>query len=965
MKIAVQSFNGVAPKIAPRYLPDGAAQVALDVEAFGQSLKPLRGLGRLDTPMTLTTPPGFLQTIYRFDPDETPRVGDHQYWLRWTTEVDICRSQIAGDTAEWLFYTGQTYPRATYKSIALAPPGPYPTETLRLGVPAPLAPLQGTVAPPTYCEVDGQRDDSRTTEASCTAASYCKLGQVLNSDLTKEQCLAAAGVWFGQGTWIQGVKVTAAQVTLTKDMLAQVTAAYGLQVSTNGGANWSTARPAGAGGPAVTLTPTHIDQMTSRYGLKISVDGGVTWASKNFTGAIDRAATLTLDSTEIYQFPYQPTLTVTVTGTAPNNGTAVISGATLTSAQAVAAALNAAGSGTLVTAEVVGSGVRVSTIAVGAGSSLRLQWASNAWRTATGTVLTTALNTLKATIDATVLNGVAVATAVINANNTVSCTAKTAGASVKLIVKWGDSESQSLTATGTSVSPDTFAAALTALPFTTTGVFTGVTATPSGDSVVVTSRATGKDVALKVRWSDAVADMLSAVGTTGDMGQKETRVYTYTWVFKEAEFEWESAPWSQDTMPAFEVYPGGSVTLTGFEPFTALANRDGGGWGPRRGTYHQRLYRAVNGVYLFVADLPKNATTYTDTLDADELGEEMPSTLWTPPKKDLKGLINLPNGMMAGFVGREIFFCEPYRPFAWPDTYSQVVDYPIVGLGRMDTTLAVLTEGSPYFIQGSAPDVLVVVKSDIEQACVSKRSIVSMGGAVFYASPDGLMMLSSSGSDILTKDLLDRDDWQAFNPSTIHAYGHDSRYIAFYTDRATGAIRGFMIDLKSKQFVMHTLQARCGYADLRTDTLYLQTLTGEIRKWGTGGYVTSAKWRSKIFSQPQMTGFACAQLEAAALPSLTLKNSDGSSSTQTYPAYPQTMTIYADGAEFHTQTITESDYYASTKAKLLSRRNPFRLPPLVNAKGSFYGREWEIEIDVKAEVFNVALAQSMSEIAGT
>ncbi len=116
----------------------------------------------------------------------------------------------------------------------------------------------------------------------------------------------------------------------------------------------------------------------------------------------------------------------------------------------------------------------------------------------------------------------------------------------------------------------------------------------------------------------------------------------------------------------------------------------------------------------------------------------------------MKGLINLPNGIMAGFEGRDVYFCEPYRPYAWPAAYQQTVDYPVVGLGRLDTSLVVLTKGAPYLISGSAPGYMTVVKADLEQACVSKRSIVSMGSAVFYASPDGLVALAASGSRVLT-----------------------------------------------------------------------------------------------------------------------------------------------------------------------------------------------------------------------
>lgn len=109
-----------------------------------------------------------------------------------------------------------------------------------------------------------------------------------------------------------------------------------------------------------------------------------------------------------------------------------------------------------------------------------------------------------------------------------------------------------------------------------------------------------------------------------------------------------------------------------------------------------------------------NDVDYLDSKKAAELGEPCPKHhLESPPERMvphpttgverlqyLNGIINLPNGMVAGFLGRDIYFCEPYRPFAWPENYIQTIDDPVVGLGRMDTTLAVLTTGNPYFIQG-------------------------------------------------------------------------------------------------------------------------------------------------------------------------------------------------------------------------------------------------------------------------
>jgi hypothetical protein len=262
-----------------------------------------------------------------------------------------------------------------------------------------------------------------------------------------------------------------------------------------------------------------------------------------------------------------------------------------------------------------------------------------------------------------------------------------------------------------------------------------------------------------------------------------------------------------------------------------------------------------------------------------------------------------------------------------------------VGLGRLDTTLVVLTTGVPYLLQGSEPGYVTVVKSDIEQACASKRSIVSMGGAVLYASPDGLVMLSTSGSEVLTAETFDRDDWQAFNPASIHAYGHDNLYVAFYT-QGDGTKGGFIVDLAKRQMTLHSLGLGAEvdilgvYRDLRNDMLYLVNANRQLVKY-RGGAARVGKWRSKIFSMPQITGFSCAQVEAQGF-------TDGAGNV--IAAYPSgaACRVYCDGGLIHTQTLTS--------------RAPFRLPAV-------QGRDWEVEVDVKAEIFNIVIAQAMSEIA--
>ena len=388
---------------------------------------------------------------------------------------------------------------------------------------------------------------------------------------------------------------------------------------------------------------------------------------------------------------------------------------------------------------------------------------------------------------------------------------------------------------------------------------------------------------------------------------QESRAYVWTWVNKEAGYEFESGPSAPSAI--VDVMDGQSVGLSSFESAPSGYT-----------VTHKRIYRTVNGVYLFVAEITAATSTYTDTKLNDELSEELPTTNWLPPPATLTGLINMPNGVMAGFVGQDVYLCDPYHPHAWPLEYVQTVDYPVVGLGRMDTTLAVLTKGTPYFIQGATPDTSVVVKSDLEQACASKRSIVSTNGVVIYASPDGLIMLTPGGSKMITENYFTRAQWQAyFVPTSIHAYSHDLKYVGFYNNGTTSG--GFIYDLTSNQFILHDIYVTAGFTDLMRDQLFVTSADRTIKKW-LGGSAKSYTWRSKKFTLPEVAGFNCAQLEAE--------------------TYPMTAKFYMDGTLFHTQTVASRDM--------------FRLPVAM-------GRDFEVQFEGSSEVFAFSVAQSPEELA--
>ena len=48
-----------------------------------------------------------------------------------------------------------------------------------------------------------------------------------------------------------------------------------------------------------------------------------------------------------------------------------------------------------------------------------------------------------------------------------------------------------------------------------------------------------------------------------------------------------------------------------------------------------------------------------------------------------EGLIALPNGMCAAFVGKTLCLSVANRPHAWPESYQKYTDAPIVALAAV------------------------------------------------------------------------------------------------------------------------------------------------------------------------------------------------------------------------------------------------------------------------------------------
>lgn len=459
---------------------------------------------------------------------------------------------------------------------------------------------------------------------------------------------------------------------------------------------------------------------------------------------------------------------------------------------------------------------------------------------------------------------------------------------------------------------------------------------------------------------------------TGTLGAiTSTVLYVYTRVTSFGE-ESEPCPISSDLL----VSPGNSVTLSGF------AAAPGG-----REFVKQRIYRSQSGTtggaaLYFIAERDDTAADFLDPLTATAIVEPLPSLEWNPPPDGLKGLIALPNGMMAGYVGKDLCFCEPYRPHAWPEKYRLTANYDITGLGASGSTIVVGTKGVPVLVGGSTPDTMTMEHLELSMPCLNAQGMVDMGYAILYPSNDGLVIVQGGSPSLISGDLLTRDQWLRFDPATLVCGQFYGRFYASYRylDKANQQQQGTLIfDITGQQpyLIRSQHKADAMFYDVTDSRLYMAI--------GTNVYEWDAllsdndlfTYRSKAFVTPQPTSFGAMlaegdggedadSLEAYNIAKQVLIDYNESliaakmvggalgaslvgalpvngDNFKMLPTGPQlAINIYADGEFLHTIT-TVGDME--------------RIPPVL-------ARQWEIEVTGNINIQEITMAGTAQELRG-
>lgn len=409
--------------------------------------------------------------------------------------------------------------------------------------------------------------------------------------------------------------------------------------------------------------------------------------------------------------------------------------------------------------------------------------------------------------------------------------------------------------------------------------------------------------------SVAPSAAVTGVATGGDE-TADSRAYVMTYVSARGE---EGPP--SDPSNIIGVLEGQAGSLTN------LAVAPAGNYNVTKKRIYRTSTASGDTSFLFVAEIDVATTTYADNVQTEELGGVLPSLDWNAPPDSMIGLIDADNGVLAGFYGKELFLSEPYLPHAWP--HSITMSDEIVGLVNIRGGIVVATKGQPQLVSFTDPSAAAQIGIESPRACVSKRSMVDMGEFAVFATADGLVAVDGAGNaPLITARVIDKYEWQTFNPETIHAYRLESWYVGFYQGDSGNA--GFAIAVDGSSYVQLDFYADAGFVDQDTGGLYL-LIDGNIVKWDdNAAALLSYVWRSGTVLLPGPKNMACARVDA--------------------DDYPVTFKIFNEdtGAEIH--------------SVLVGSDNPFWLPD------NNLVRRYSIELSGDNTVRRVQVAESMEGV---
>lgn len=280
------------------------------------------------------------------------------------------------------------------------------------------------------------------------------------------------------------------------------------------------------------------------------------------------------------------------------------------------------------------------------------------------------------------------------------------------------------------------------------------------------------------------------------------------------------------------------------------------------GAITKRLYRTSGTKAQFqLVATGITGTTFSDAiLDTNILGDEAISANWELPPVDLNGVFTLPSGAIAGFSGNELCLSEPFQPHAWPPEYRMRSEYPIVAAGLFSSGIVLGTTGEPVVVLGHEPGQMMAQPTKAAYPCASKRSMVSLGDRVGYATAHGYATVGDNGVELMTVGNYTRDDWSRLTPATMIADSVRGRL--YIMTRGQGPRMLIFDYLDGTGLTTSDIDATEIFADALSGKLFVSDAANkDVREFDpVDGVFMSMDWMSKEFVVPEPMNLGAARV---------------------------------------------------------------------------------------------------------
>lgn len=362
------------------------------------------------------------------------------------------------------------------------------------------------------------------------------------------------------------------------------------------------------------------------------------------------------------------------------------------------------------------------------------------------------------------------------------------------------------------------------------------------------------------------------------------------------------------------------------------------------GVFPHSVYGAYPGNYV-----TQFGFSFTDNVLTQNLLESLPSLDWdAPPPRKLKGLVAWRNGMMAAYSDNQLYICEPYRPFTFPQKYIKALPWKILGLRVDENALIAVTEAEPYQFVGQHPSNVTYERLQGVQAALAPavlpggfvnptRALVRTPHGVIYGTREGAVKVAGGRAEPLWHSLFTREEW-------VKRYGayfgymrmaYFDSYVLVYFDGVS--IAGFYVNVDAETPRLIEWQAGgTQVADFvlpLTDSMYVVDYTAPVSTVSRFADERAARlpgtWLSRDVIVANPCNFGCLQVVGYGL---------------------VIATVFADGVAVATLNFTLPP---STINEITQR-----LP------AGFHARRWSVQfqLDVNAVVSEAYLAGTRLEL---